>query len=345
MTDEILTLDRVDHLLLHALQLDPRISFARFAHLVDVSEQTVARRFRRLRAAGVVRVVGMVDPVPLGEPSWIVRIQSRPDATAALADALARRSDVGWVNLSSGGSEITCVIRPRTSRQRDELLLQRLPKTAHVLAVSAHALLHRFDEPDSWTTGGGRLSTEQSALLLAQAIGGGAQSGNTRSVDPTGPPLALTAEDEAMFRELAEDGRLPISRLAELTGWTSGRVNRRLDELVRAGLLYFDTEVAMEPIGFRTSAFLWLTVSAGQLQATGKALSAHDEAAFVAATTGTTNLVASVVCRDTAHLYRYVTESIGALELVGLEVALNLRRIKKGGSMIVDGRLVSPGAP
>ena len=340
MTEKTITLDQLDHQLLQALQLDPRVPFARFAQLVDVSEQTVARRYRRLRMAGVVRVVGMIDPVPLGETPWMVRIQCRPDATLALADALARRPDVGWVNLGSGGSEIACVIRSRTSRQRDELLLQRLPKTAQVISLSAHSMLHRFDAAVAWTTGGVRLSSEQSAGLMAQAIGGGVRPGSNWSAEPAETPLELTPEDDAMIDELAVDGRSPISRLAEVTGWTPARVHRRLDELVRLGLLYFDAEVALMPIGFRSSAFLWITVPAGRLHATGEALAAHDEAVFVAATTGPTNLIASVACRNSAHLYRYVTESLGALDLSGLEVAPNLRRIKQGGTMMVDNRLV-----
>ncbi|HST82134.1 MAG TPA: Lrp/AsnC family transcriptional regulator [Kineosporiaceae bacterium] len=339
MSEKTLTLDEVDHQLLHALQLDPRVPFVRFARLVDVSEQTVARRFRRLRSAGVVRVVGLIDPMSLGQSSWLIRIQSRPDAAAVLADALARRPDIGWVTLGSGGSEIFCVIWSRTSRERDELLLQRLPKTAQVIAFSAHSVLHVFDAPDGWTTGGRRLPEEAAASLRSQALGGGAQPWSTRAVDPTAKSLELSAGDEALFKELEVDGRAPVSKLAELTGWTAGRVNRRLEELVRAGLLYFDTEVALETIGLQSSALLWLTVSPGRLQATGEALAGHDEVVFVAATTGTTNLVASVACRDTTHLYQYVTESLGTLDLVGLEVAPNLRRIKQGRSMMVDGRL------
>src|SRR5690349_5264579 len=53
VSEESIILDELDHQLLHALTLDARVPFARFAQLVDVSEQTVARRFRRLRAAGV----------------------------------------------------------------------------------------------------------------------------------------------------------------------------------------------------------------------------------------------------------------------------------------------------
>ena len=342
MEQKKLIFDQLDHQLIHALQLDGRVPFARFAELVGVSEQTVARRFRRLRTAGVVRVLGLVDPVALGESSWTVRIQSRPDAAVRLAEALAHRDDVSWVNLTSGGSEIICVARSRTSQQRDELLLHKLPKTAQVIGFSAHAVLHRFDQPCGWTSGLGQLDPAQTASVLSQAIGGGVQSGNTRA-DPvlSAEPVQLTALDEALLAELAADGRAPVVRLAAVTGWTPSRVYRRMEELVQLGLLYFDADLALEPLGFRSQAFLWLTVGAADLQAVGTELAGHDVVTFAAATTGASNLIASVACRDNAHLYRYVTEGLGAIgALRQLEISPTLRRLKQGGSMMAGDRLI-----
>ena len=43
------TLDALDLKLLHALQIDGRAPFSRIAEVLGVSDQTVARRFRRLR--------------------------------------------------------------------------------------------------------------------------------------------------------------------------------------------------------------------------------------------------------------------------------------------------------
>jgi DNA-binding Lrp family transcriptional regulator len=344
MTGESFTADELDHQLIHALQLDPRLPFARFAQLVGVSEQTVARRFRRLRSGGVVRVVGMVDPAALGESTWIVRIQSRPDAAVSLADALASRDDVGWVTLTSGGSEILCMARSRTSAERDELLLQRLPKTAQVTGFSAQAMLHRFDDPASWSSGQGRLTDEQVKTLLAAAVGGGVQSADTRTPSEQTPsPPVLSTSDEALLIELAKDGRTPVARLAGITGWSASRVGRRLDELVEWGLLYFDVEVSLEALGFRAQAFVWLTVGPADLETTGKTLAKHPEIAFVAASTGSSNLIAAAFCRDSRHLYRYVTEGLGGIgALRQLEISPVLRRVKQNGSRMKGDRIVIP---
>jgi DNA-binding Lrp family transcriptional regulator len=244
------------------------------------------------------------------------------------------------VTLTSGGAEIICVTMSRSRRQRDELLLQRLPNTAQVLGVSAHSVMHRFATTDSWAYEGARLTPEQTTELAAQAIGGGRQSAGSRpsAADPV--ELSLSGGDEALIAELGTDGRATVSRLAEVTGWAPTRVSRRLEELVRIGLLYFDAEVALGALGLRSRPFLWMTVTAARLQATGAALAEHPESLFVAATTGTTNLVASSAFRDTAHLYRYVTESLGSLDAItGLEISPSLRRVKQAGTLMVGDRL------
>ncbi|MFC5033790.1 hypothetical protein C8250_033335 [Streptomyces sp. So13.3] len=54
---------------------------------------------------------------------------------------------------------------------------------------------------------------------------------------------------------------------------------------------------------------LWLTVRPSALSAVGQALSEHSEVAFACATTGSSNLFAAALCRDTAHLYRSARRS------------------------------------
>src|SRR5690348_14727934 len=134
-------LDALSHQIIHALQLDGRASFNRIATVLGVSEQTVARRYRRMRADGIIRVVGLLDPSRLGQTMSTVRIQCRPGTATKLADALARRADVAWLSLTAGGTEIVCSVRSITAERRDELLLQRLPSTSAVLGVSAHSTL------------------------------------------------------------------------------------------------------------------------------------------------------------------------------------------------------------
>ncbi|EOD67794.1 Lrp/AsnC family transcriptional regulator [Amycolatopsis vancoresmycina DSM 44592] len=101
-------LDDVDRALIHALHIDGRAPFTKIGDVLGVSTQTVARRYRRLRAEASLRVVGLPDPQRAGQAEWMVRLTATPHTAQELAHALARRADTAWIKLMSGGTEI-CV--------------------------------------------------------------------------------------------------------------------------------------------------------------------------------------------------------------------------------------------
>ena len=72
-------------------------------------------------------------------------------------------------------------------------------------------------------------------------------------------------------------------------------MRRRIDELRRAGLLYFEVDIDNRVLGMNVHAMLWLSVEPARLAEAGRAMAAHPEIPFAAATTGPTNLVASAV--------------------------------------------------
>jgi DNA-binding Lrp family transcriptional regulator len=326
-------LDQLDRQVVRALQLDPRAPFSLIAEVLGVSEQTVARRYRKLRGDGYLRVMGLVSPRGLGVTEWLLRIGCRPGGARRLADALARREDVSWVTLSSGGSEIVCVVRSLSEQQSDELLLQRLPATSQVLSLATHAVLHRFAGREAdWAGYVGDLTDAQATRLAAPPPAG-----------PADPDL-LQPSDAPLLAALALDGRTSYAALAKQAGWTEGRVIRRVEALREAGILYFDVDLATTALGFKASAYLWLIVEPARLATVGEEISRHAEVPFAAAITGSANLVTSVVCRDSEALYEYVTTKISAAAGVRqLEISPVLSRIKQAGSLMDGLRLATPG--
>jgi DNA-binding Lrp family transcriptional regulator len=338
LANETEALDDLDGKIIQALQVDPRAGFSAIGEVLGVSEQTVARRFRRLRADGLIRVIGLVSLRHLGQSEWVVRVTCQPGGTGPLAEALARRDDVAWVTLTAGGSEVVCSVQSRSDEQRDDLL-HRLPATSRVLGLTAHALLHRYvgASSDDWAGfSSERLTPAQVAGLRPPAEAAG---------DSDGEPVTLRAEDGPLLAELARDGRCSYAALAAATGWTQGRATRRLAALRRAGIVYLDLDLATPLLGFPTAAYLWLTVEPASLVAAGTELARHDEVPFAAAVTGSANLVATITCRSTEELYQYVTTKVAATAGVRqLEVSPVLRRVKQAGSRTVGHRLAPPAA-
>ncbi|MCX5122399.1 Lrp/AsnC family transcriptional regulator [Streptomyces sp. NBC_00347] len=324
-------LDPLDRSLVQALTIDGRAPFSRLAEVLEVSDQTVVRRYRRLRTTGLIRVVGL----PLGSrvglfESWL-RVQCAPDAALPVAEALARRPDIAWVTLGSGGTEIHCMTRARTRQDRDALLLEKLPRTRRVTGVSAHTILRKFfGGPDAWV-GLDVLRPDQTAALERPAVEPGPQR------------YALDEAELALLAVLGRDGRAGYPELARASGLSESTARRRLERLREVGAVFFDVEFVPALFGYEAEATIVLTVPPARLAQVGAALAGHREVAFAAAVTGAASLMAVVVCRDTDALYTYLTERIGAVDGVGqVEVIPALRSVKRAGMLVEDGRLVDP---
>lgn len=329
-------IDALDGQILHALQISPRVPFRRIAEVVGATEQTVARRYHRLRRTGVVRVVGLENPWIDGDADWahwVCRIHAKPDRIPQLADALVRNPDVSHANVLSGWTDLVCTIRAPLGDSRDDVLLKRLPRTTSVIDIDIDAVLHTFGRPPTapWTGYGHKLTGAQAARILAD------------DRTPAGQPSRPAPEDRPMLDALADDGRTPYSRLAERTGWSVARVRRRLAALEAAGALLYDVDVLPERLGYHLSAMLWLTVPPRHIHRVGEQLAAHDRVAFAAAVSGRKNLMAVVICRDVRGLYGYLADQLGAIEeILTYDVSIRTQRLKQHGSVITHGRLMKP---
>jgi DNA-binding Lrp family transcriptional regulator len=315
-------LDAVDRQIIHILAFEPRASFRAVADVTGISDQTAARRYRRLSESAGLRVLGVPDGSRLGWTDWFIRLQTTPGGADAIAEALARRPDTRWVHLASGGTEIICTLQARTAEQRDALFLHGLPGSRRVVQISAHQILHNF-APGPWRELTRALSPAQLAKL-------------TPPPPPPAPrPAApLDQEDEPLLAELARDGRASNAAVAAAIHWHESTVRRRIDELRRAGLLYFEVDIDNRVLGMNVHAMLWLSVEPARLDETGRSLAAHPEIPFAAATTGPTNLIASSVFRDTQHLYEYLTGELAALPgVTSVQTAPIIRTLKRTGSV------------
>jgi DNA-binding Lrp family transcriptional regulator len=322
------TLDRIDNQLLHALLVDGRAPFSLLADVIGTSEQTVARRYRRLHEGGAVRV--LVLPAAFDQDlDWIVRIGVRPGSAARLAAALAAREDVSWVRITSGGAEIVCITRPSSLEERDALLLERLARTNIVTTVAAHAIMKLFAGGgiNDWSGFGNPLDPAQITALKSPAT----------SAEPS---TDTRPEDAALLAALREDGRAGYAQLAAAAEISPARARRRLDALIATGRAYVHTDVATELLGFPTAASLWLSVAPGELERVGARLGALEQTTFVAAVTGPANLTASVVCSSATELYGLLTDQIGAIESIrSAEVSPVIRRVKQAGTVLRGTRL------
>jgi DNA-binding Lrp family transcriptional regulator len=331
-------LDRIDHQLLHALMIDGRAPFSLVADVIGTSEQTVARRYRRLQDAGAVRVLVLPAP-PGGALDWIIRIGVRPGAADKFAAALAQRDDVSWVRIVAGGAEVMCISRPTSTEERDALLLERLGRTSVVTSVRAHAILKVFAGTgiDKWSGFDDPLDPDQAAALRGAASARADRRADGRDRDEVSDRLP---EDAALYGVLREDGRAGYAQLAAAAGISPARAARRLETLLATGQAYVNVDLATDPLGFPTAAALWLAVAPAELERVGARLAALGSTTFIAAVTGPANLTGSVLCRTETELYSLLTDEIGSIDGIHTaEISPVIRRVKQAGTILRGPRL------
>jgi DNA-binding Lrp family transcriptional regulator len=308
----VVEIDELDRQIVQCLGADGRASFSQIAAVLGVSDQTVARRYRRLRSAGLLRIVGL--RMPLSGGGWTLRMRCVPGAAHGIAMALAARPDTRWVQLLSADTEVLCHLRAPVEER--DALLARLPRGGRIVAVTAYSQLHVF--------AGGRYGIGFLDVMPPEKV--------ASLWRPPVPHASLPASevDDPLFRALDLDGRTSHAELAATTGWSESTVRRRMDQLLAAGHLDFDIELDLATFGFQSTAWLWLSVRPSALATAGEALGRFPQVSYAAATSGPFNLAACAVCRDDAELYEFLTDGIGSLPDVDrIETSPVIRTVKQ----------------
>jgi DNA-binding Lrp family transcriptional regulator len=307
------------------LYIDPRAPFSRLSEVLGPSEQTIARRYRRMFESRVVRVVGQLDSQRLGRSDWAVRIRCAPGSAPTVATKLAEHPDTAWVQLTSGGTEIFSTIHSRDRRQRTPLLLSQLSVGRQVVALEAYCLLHLFATGASPPPGSNDLSQQEIGRLASLAPSMTAIERST---------VTLHDSDWPLIRALAEDGRASYRQLAAHIHWHESTVRRRVEEFTASGILSFDVDLDTGAFGIGSPALLWMSVVPEKLAEVGQALADRPEIPFAAATTGSTNLVAALLCQDDRSLYEYLTGEMAEFDgLTHIETSPVMRAVKMHATM------------
>lgn len=295
----------IEQRVVSALQVDGRAGPGRIAEVLGLSPRTVTRAIARLRADGRLKVVCVPDPAHGLRGAMLLRVKVLRGRTPVIAAALAKRNDVLFVDVLAGGEEISAVALGGLDGR---LVHDALPSTTAVTELRAHSILHVFSDATRWRTG--LLSDGETVALTPP---------------PPGADVPLDDLDRRLLDRLAGDARLGP---AELAGEApESTVRRRLDRLAAAGRLRTYANIDVRALGLEVDANVWMTVPPGRLDEVGRKLATHPMVHGTLATTGVTNLMAAVWCRDLGDLYAFVT----GLDVPSAEVTVVAKAVKRAG--------------
>ncbi|MFJ9725078.1 Lrp/AsnC family transcriptional regulator [Streptomyces sp. NPDC101209] len=99
-------MDEIDRAILRELQTDGRIAYADLGPKVGLSASAARQRLQRLLDTKTVQVVGVTDPMSMGGQAMALLGIAVDGDPRAVADELARREEVVYAVLTSGGFDL-----------------------------------------------------------------------------------------------------------------------------------------------------------------------------------------------------------------------------------------------
>ncbi|WHT15899.1 Lrp/AsnC family transcriptional regulator [Crossiella sp. CA-258035] len=313
-------MDDLDRRLVAALQVNGRATWSSIAAALGVSERTVTRRLGPLLAGGTVRVAAIRNPVlDPGVTGLALRIRCRPGRTPQVAEALSALPEVWQVLILEGGDEIAATVWVSSPERLKLLLLKELPRLGAIDSWQTRRLLWIYPHSLGWRA---PLLTPEERVRL----------GETTALPATRPRPVPDEVDQRLIALLRADGRLGYTELARQSNVSESTARRKVEALLREGAIVISTTAEPRLLGFHLEALLWLTIQPAGLGRVAEVLAAHPATAMAATTSGPSNLLVSVVCRDGEDLYDLITGTLGALpEVTGVDVTPVLHVARRAG--------------
>jgi Lrp/AsnC family transcriptional regulator for asnA, asnC and gidA len=110
---------------------------------------------------------------------------------------------------------------------------------------------------------------------------------------------------------LHEDGRMPASEIARRIGDISERVVRyRIDRLLDEKIMRVSAIVRPQAFDLDIYADIWVEVESDKILEVAQKMAENENVTYVASSLGEADVSIQVVAKDTAEVYRFVTEVV-----------------------------------
>jgi Lrp/AsnC family transcriptional regulator for asnA, asnC and gidA len=121
----------------------------------------------------------------------------------------------------------------------------------------------------------------------------------------------IDEKDVKIVNLLLEDGRMTASDIARRLDDISERAVRyRIDRMVEEGVIRVSAIVNPQAFGLETFADVWLEVESDKILEVANKMAEFQNVSYVACSIGETDVSIQVVAKDTAEIYRFVTEVV-----------------------------------
>ena len=144
-------LDETDRKIVGHLQYDGRMPFTEIAAELGFSEGAIRRRVKRMTDAGVLQIVGIVEPQFLDwEAAGMVGVNVQAGQIEAAAQQIAQFPEVTYLFMASGGFDLFVEIYCRDREHFVSFLSDKLHRVPGVERTETFMILRMYKLSYRW---------------------------------------------------------------------------------------------------------------------------------------------------------------------------------------------------
>ncbi|ALE73096.1 MULTISPECIES: Lrp/AsnC family transcriptional regulator [unclassified Pseudonocardia] len=319
-----------DFALVHALQLHPRASWSGLAPVLDAAPVTLARRWERLREAGLAWVTGY--PVVREDVMQValVEIDCAPGRLDEVVAALQEEPPVMTIEHAARGRDLLLTVNAPSFAELSGLVLDRLARVPGVASTRTHLAAGVHLEGSRWRLDALDAAQIDAVRELRQADGRDAGE----PVDLLGPV------HRPIVRELGADGRAGAAEIAARIGRPASTVRRQLAALVRSGSLVFRCEVAQLLTRWPICVTWWIRLPTDDVADAVRRIRGDPRVRLCLSLTGPANFLVTAwthTLPELVGMQSAIEHAVPAAEIVDTSVILRTRK-RMGRLLHPDGR-------
>jgi len=322
--------DVLSYQIINALQIHPRVSWARLARILNVDASTISRRWQTLINERLVWTSCFEAAGPRGsrvaDVAAFVEIRCRPGARGDVLTALNNMEEVFSVSCTSGPRDIYIMIATETLAAMDEFVDEHISVIGGVVATQTHYLRKVFFESTHW-----RLNYLTPAQVEA-----------LENLRPTPLDVPPKPEHRALIEALQTDVRRTAAEVQRDVDRPLGSVTRGIDAILGSDWVRWRVDFAQPLMEWNAGALLWLDVPQTIMSKVTETLHTIPNVRLCASVTGHSNVVISLWLHQLHELDEIEMAISSALPNVSIRDRWVVPRMTKRGGVALgtDGRPV-----
>jgi DNA-binding Lrp family transcriptional regulator len=320
-----------DALLIDALQIAPRASWAALSEHLGISSVTVAKRWQRLAEEGLAWVTvapGMATSRP--QCFAYVEVTCQPSMRLTAADTIASHNLAVTVEIVTGSADLLVTVCAADLPTLSHYVLEHLSAVEGVVSTRVRIATRLYHEGSAW-----RLEVLPRATAAALDRLRGERPAMSESPNPID---SMPGQAKAIMTQLAIDGRTSYAELAERVDTSPTTARRCVSDLLRSGVLILRTDVSAPDAGWPVESYLWANAPIGDLRDTARQLSQTRQVRLTATVAAGPVIALGIWLRTVEELHRLeltFAEQLPQLQVVDRLVVL--RVVKRMGRLIDEG--------